>query len=622
MRSNPSSAMAAAVLLACQAMGAQADSEVDTIVVTATRAPVSIEKLTADVSVLGRREIEQAGQSSLTDLLRTVPGVEISDQGGPGQPANIFIRGANAGHTVVLIDGVRQTNLNFGTPSLQSLPLSVVDRIEILRGPSSGLYGADAIGGVIQIFTRPAEPGLNVGFETGAGTDGRYRGTIDVGGGSETVTARFVAGQEGGRSDVLQPGSRSHYPDDDRNRKDFWNADIRVSPSANHQFRLNQMQSVSLAEFDTESPPFFTAPQAKSTQTLRNTVLSSTNRFVPRWLSTLRLGQAEDRVAFERTNAFDEVVVTRNQTLTWQNDIALPVGDLTVGAESLEQRISATATQYGQTSRTTDSVFGGYGLAEGAHRFRLNARSDHLSALGRHNTGDIAYGYEVVQSWTLTGRLGRAFKAPTLNDLYYVDPYGFFVPNPNLKPESSRSREISLAYGKGASRFAATIFENRISNLIANFDPDGFNGPLPGTVINAGVARVRGASFDLAYKLADWRLRANATFQDARDSESGESLPRRAHQVGSLTLDRWFAGWLVGAQWQGQGGRYDSLPNSVANRMAGYGLVHLFAEHLISKEWSIKARWNNVFDQRYELAKGYAHERSNLFVSLNYRFNQ
>jgi vitamin B12 transporter len=228
----------------------------------------------------------------------------------------------------------------------------------------------------------------------------------------------------------------------------------------------------------------------------------------------------------------------------------------------------------------------------------------------------LGYAYRLTSELRLRGGAGSAFKAPTFNDLYAIDPTFFFIPNPDLRPERSRSKEAGVNYQGEANRFSATVFENRITDLVVLVtDPVTFVS----TPQNLNRARIRGT--ELGYQGFFGGLQANAqlTLQDPVDEETGKLLPRRARQYGSVAVGNATGRWRLGAEVTASGARFDSADEDPAKKMHGYGLVNLIASHTLDREWSIRARWNNVFNREYELAQNFNTPRSNVFVSLQYQ---
>ena len=572
-----------------------------TTVVTATRVPQSVSSLLSDVRVITSDDIAQAGNLSLPELLRARGGVEIATNGGPGQVAAMFLRGTNPNHVVVLIDGVRINSATSGTPGIEVIPLTEIDHIEILRGPASSLYGADAIGGVVQIFTKSG--GDRVVATGGYGTWNTQRYAAD---GARTWGATHIAVQAGyessdGFSATNPANTFSFNPDRDpyRNR----NAGVTLAHgwSLGHEITLRTLLTEDVAHFDAGP-----GTDDINRHRIETYAFESRDQFAAKWQSVLRVARATDDSNI--TGGFPSTFRTHQDQLTWQNDISLPGGSLAAGVEARREHVDSTST-FSTTSRSIESLFASYAGAFDRHLLQASARYDHNSQFGSEGTGNLAYGFRVTPSLRLTGSFGNAFKAPTFNDLYFQSP--FFSGNPALSPERSKNVEGGAYYEDGGQRASLVLYQNRIHDLIA-VDPT-FT-----TVINVNQARIRGANLQYARNILGCDLRVDATFEDPVDVATGNRLPRRAREYGTLAVDKALGRWRFGGELIAQGERFDSVGNTASSRMGGYVLVDLRAAYAVSPAVTVALRWNNVLDKRYELAQGYNTPRSNGFLSVEY----
>lgn len=572
------------------------------VIVTATRYPQSPEELVRPVTVITAEEIARSGQQSVVELLQARGDVEISRNGGYGQVSSVFMRGANANHTLVLVDGLRVSSATTGATAFENIPLNQIDRIEIVPGPASGLYGSDAVGGVIQIFTKSGRGTPTKYISVGAGTDN----TRIVAGGISTTLGGTELAVHGGHfaTDGFSATKPSipfnqHNPDRDGYRNTNFSGKLARHFSADHELGLTVFQSEGRTWFDAGP-----TTDDVSDQTLAGYSVYSRNRITPRWQSLLRIGEGRDRLTSR--GAFPGTFNTRQPEITWQNNVRIGPGTAVAGLEYLEQKIESTRA-FAQTSRDVKSAFAGYIGEFGAHAFQVNGRHDDSSQFGSHNTGNVAYAYRVTPALRARVGAGTAFKAPTFNDLYFP---GFS--NPNLKPERSRSREAGLDYQLGAHRLSATYFDNRITDLIV-FDLATF------TLQNLNRARIKGTQ--LGYNVTWRRFYANArvTFQDPENEANGRLLPRRAREHGTVAAGYGTGAWSVGAELVASSERYDSAAELQATRMHGYGLVNVTAKYTLARDWTIRARWNNVTDRDYELAQHFNTPGSNVFVSIQYQ---
>lgn len=572
------------------------------VVVTATRLPQPQSQSVRPTTVITADEISRSGQQTLVEVLQSLGGVEIASTGGFGQASSVFIRGANSSHTLVLVDGIRFNSATTGTTALENIPVSQIERIEIVAGPLSSLYGSDAIGGVIQIFTKSGKyaPGMSVTAGAGSYNTRTVSGGINSAVNDTEFSLSFGSFETDGfdATKATIPFGQ-HNPDKDGYRN------TNVSGKIAHHF--GDANEVGLTLFQSEGNAHFDnglRTDDVSHQTLSAYSLYSRNQFTKNWQSLVRVGEGQDNLAV--TGAFPGSFRTTQPQVTWQNDVKVGPGTAIAGMEYLAQYVKSD-TVYTQTYRTVKSAFGGYSGQYGNHGWQANARQDSNSQYGNHTTGTLGYAYSLTSALRLRASAGTAFKAPTFNDLYFP---GFS--NPNLRPERSRSKEAGLDYQIGDHRFRATYFVNEITDLIV-FDPATF---LPQ---NLSQARIKGTELNYQGNWDTFQGNAQLTFQDPVNEATGQLLQRRARQHGTFSITRAAATWRVGAELVASGARFDSNNENPATRMHGYGLVNLIASYTLNKEWSVRARWNNVADRDYELVQNYNTPGSNLFVALQYQ---
>jgi vitamin B12 transporter len=584
---------------------AQTPTRLPPVAVTAARDAQPIADVLADITVIGPDEIARAGAQSLTELLQRQPGVEISMNGGPGSVSSVFVRGANRGQTLVLVDGIRIGSSSAGATSLEAIPLDQVERIEILRGPASSLYGADAIGGVIQVFTRRGTSAFAANASAGYGT---YRTWNAKAGASGTAGplqyAVQVAGQASrGFNTITNPDNFLYNPDPDGYSNQSGSATLGYEWAAEQALSAQFMRSRLNNQFD--GGPDFDDRTITVDETWQ---VASRNRLASFWVSRLSYGEGIDDSRTETAfgpSTFD----TTQRQLTWQNELTLPAGLLTAGYERRDERL-ATDAGFAVTSRTTDSLFGIYRLAAGAHALQANLRYDESSQYGNETTGSIAYGYRLSPAWRVTAGYSTGFKPPSFNDLYYP---GFS--NPNLEPEKSKNVEAGLYWNgelDGASVEARAIaYRNRVSQLIvlqcdADFNCIPYNvnrATLEGVTLGADVRADNGMTISASLDLAS-----------PEDDLTGKLLPRRARQHGAVTAGMPFGPLRFGVELVASSLRYDDPANLV--RMGGYAIVNLTAEWALPQGVTLFARADNVFDKNYELAAGYATGGATVFGGI------
>lgn len=598
------------------------------VVVTATRTPQLRENIVGDVTVIDREQIERMGAGSFTDLLRLQPGVQINTSGGAGTASSIFLRGTNDQHVVVLVDGLRINSATQGTTAYEKIPLSQIERVEILRGPASSLYGADAIGGVIQIFTRKSlseKPLINAAV--GLGSFNTKTAEFGITGGINALKYGVNVSSLDTDSFSARRVRRGKDSDDDSYRNLSTSAFAELELTQGHTLGLQFFESKAHNEYDGSNYENF------SDQVLQSYAITSKNQFTDFWHSTFKLGMGVDDLdshAKPNTNSalsnknYNPSGITNYRTeqkqLTWQNDVKLPLGMLTLLYDRLEQDVDSypgPRLKFNK-ERNNDGFMAGYVLDYEKHSLQLSMREDHNTQFGNYTTGGVGYGFRITPEWRVTASYGKAFKAPTFNQLYSPRNASInYAGNPNLVPEQSRNREASIRYEVRQFSAGVTAFYNEIENLIVNGDP----------VKNVNQATIQGATFDGNWNITDnLLLSGNLTVQSPRDDDTHQLLMRRGNRYGTVNLLHTLGNLQWGAEVTGASTRYNDLANQF--KLSGYTLVNLTANYRITPEWKLEMRANNILDKNYVLSTtktssspnnpDYNTAGSNLFVGLRY----
>ena len=607
------------------------------VVVTATRIPTRASEVLGDVTTVTRTDIEQAGGITLPELLSSLPGIQITTDGGRGANGSLSLRGTNSTHALILIDGQRVSSATAGTTAIEHLPIEQVERIEVLRGPASSLYGADALGGVIQIFTRHGDGNFAPSIVVGAGRYGTSVGSVAYGGESGDTRFHLQLGQERstGFSDVKEAkgGPYDMYNPD----RDGYN---NVNASASLAQRLSADLAVGADYFHTRGAKHFDSINCSSSfpwpctanfdnrlvQTLDSASVHTDYRVNGWWHISLRLGQSRDRLTDWQFDPVGSITAepqydTRNNQVAWQNDISLAGGKLMAAAEWRGVHVDSTQPLIANDQNTRALVLG-YQKWFGDHSLQASGRTDSISGLGRHNTGSLAYGYRLADRWIARGSLGTAFHAPTFNDLYWpLDMVNYYQGNPNLKPEQARNRDLGLTYEATDVSASATLYYNSITNLI-DFVP-GTAPTFIGTMDNVDGATIKGATFQYRRRSGEWDWSAVYDVLSAHDDATGRVLQRRAPRTGNFLLRRHFGRLEIGTQLAATSSRFNDRANS--QRLGGYSVVNLNADYRLDNDWSLQAKLGNLFDKDYVVVRStlapyndYAVAGRSLFVSVRY----
>ncbi|MBT0961781.1 TonB-dependent receptor domain-containing protein [Denitromonas iodatirespirans] len=583
------------------------DAAMDAVVVTATRQEGKVDELLADMTVVTRDEIEKHGQATLSQVLAATAGVFVTDGGLPGKTVATFIRGTNTGHALLLVDGVPVTSATLGQAPFEMLSAAEIERIEILRGPASSLYGSEAIGGVVQVFTRRGEgaPAPRVAVRYGSHDTRELQ--AGVSGGSESLSYALSAStlSTDGISATRGPASN---PDRDGYES--------VSASGSLQWRLLDGHELGLQflhvadENHTDGDLNF---DNRTEGEIFNWSAYSRNRLSNWWTSTVRIGGTRfDSLTF-RPSARDRFI-TDSGLVSWQNDLRTTWGNWLFGLEKQLQQVDTSGALV-VDSRSIRSAFAGWSGAAGANSAQVNVRHDDIEGIGDKTTWSLAYGYQFTDTFRAFASMGTAFKAPSFNDLYFpvtcFPIWGCFGGNPDLKPESARNRELGMAWESGAHSVKVVYFDNRISDLI-----DWGNTPE-----NIGKARISGLTATYLGTMGSWRWNAALDLLDPRDEETDNVLRRRPRERLLTGVEYTTGPWTLGGQWTLVGERYEDADNT--RRMGGYGLLDLFARYRIDPSWTVESQIKNAGDKDYALQLGaqgtrFATEGRTVFVVLRY----
>lgn len=612
-------AAASSLALAMAAPFAHADSipastSVDTVVVTAARMPQRAADVIAQTTVIGREEIARSGAGSVADVLQRQPGIEITRNGSAGASTSVFLRGANSNQVVVLLDGVRIGSSTSGTASWNAIPLEAIERIEVVYGPLSTLYGADAIGGVVQIFTRKSEAGVHAGAAVGAGSEATRQASAHLAGatgGDRALSYAFGAGHE--ESDgfsATKPGAFGYNPDDDGYRRSNIHGRIALALAPGHQAGAQFLHSRLRAQYDSGAGSFDTYNE----QDLDTASVFLSNQFLPNWRSVVQLARSEDKLGSFTSAAASGAsqIDTRQDELSWQNTIRFGSDTLQLLYGHRKEEVASSATRALARERITHSYAAAYALRRGSHLVDLSARQDR-SIYGAKNTGAAGYGYDFGQGLRATASIGSSFRAPTFNELYYP---GYGVET--NQPERGRNAELGLRYQGRGVQLDATWFRNRLSDMIVSATPcpDQRDGRTGSCAYNVASATLEGVNLSGSTRIGALRLRASLDWQDPRDNGSGKRLARRAAKHAHFGAEYRLGRLETGAEWLVSGERYDDAAN--LRRLGGYGLLNLHASWRLNEGFSLLARVNNAADKRYELARNYGTGGRNWFAGLRY----
>jgi len=578
----------------------------DEVVITATRLPQALNKTLADTTVLNEQDIRNSGAADVPTVLRSLAGVEIAQSGGLGAQSGTYMRGTNSNQVLVLIDGVRINSATTGSTALEHIMLDNIERIEVVRGNVSSLYGSEAIGGVIQLFTKHGSGAPAFTASAGGGTHGTQRMAAGFSGEVESTSFSINASKvkSDGVSAINPQLAQNVNPNNNGYDNSTFNAQVKHAFNVDHAVTASWFSTQSNTSFDT-SGSYVLATDLNNTQdNIAKMSLASDDQISEMWHSQVRVAQGTDDSQTYTNGAPAYRYKTQSNQYAWQNDLKLAEGQqVSLAAENLGQTISSD-TIYTQTTRNVNSLLGGYTGEYGKQQVQLNLRQDSYSDFGSVNTGLLGYGFAFTESWRVTGSVSNAFKAPTFNDMYY--PY---LGNPNLKPERSQNDEVGLHYSTNGHRVDAIYFDNRITDFIT------LNSSYVAT--NTPLAEISGQELSYTGDFGTKHLKASATFQNPRDTTTGLVLARRAKEFASIAASHDLGVWNMGAELRYSGARQDNN-TATSQTLPSYTLVNLTTKYTIDQHLSVSARIDNLFNVDYSEAYSYNTLGRTLFVGLNY----
>jgi vitamin B12 transporter len=611
------------------------------VIVTATRTPTKSSDVLADNVYIGPEEIEQAGQTSLVELLQRQKGVTISSYGTAGSNASVFLRGTTNNQTLVLIDGVRVDDAFNGGANWSVIPLAIIDHIEIVFGPQSSLYGSDAIGGVIQIFTKQGDGPAKVGASFGYGSYGTSISEASIHGstqGEQKIRYSLAASQTLSMGfNTIAPNNKEGYTASGRTGyvQDSVTGRLSQEWSKGQELGLQFLNS----RLNNQIPGF--DPQSFTYQQIQNQVsqlgtysLYSKNQVLENWRSFLQ-ASAQTSTALNHApgtpdnSPYDSTLIQRQNIYTWQNDISIGPDILQVLAERKTQKVSSNQLDYNNgdinnlsapypflgfsQSRNTNSGALAYQLKRDANIANFSIRNDSISGYGPQTTGSAAYGYFFTKAWRANINYGTGFRAPSFNDLYYPG-YG----NPAILPEKSKNTEAGIHYEKTGLEGHIVVFSNSISNLIqaSNSADCPVGTGFLGCASNVSSAKITGTSLNGLAQIASLNLKASYTQQNPVNEGNNSTLIKQAKQYGNISAEYLYLKLTTGMGATFSGRRDDFLGANTG--MGGYTLYNAYANYDVEKDLSVFVRWNNVFNKTYQLSYGYNTPGSSIFAGLRY----
>ena len=592
---------ALAVALTGASSGNALAASMDEMVVSATRTEQRFEDVLADVTILDREKIEKSGSGSVAELLSRQPGIQMTSNGGPATTTNVFIRGASTQYTAVYLDGVRlDSQVTSGGVTWQSIPLALIDHVEILRGSAAAVYGSDAVAGVILLTTKKGEGVWAPHVAVGYGTHGTFRADAGMSGSLGVWDYNVAVVREGSQGFDAQP--EKALSNDEGYGRAAVNASLGLQMSATQSLRLHTMRSQTHSDY---VPSSATADHQyhRTQETLGATWVA---KWSPMYKTTVSASTSQDKYTLQPSG---QATDAKLHNYLWQNDFKLPHNQRV--SATFERRedslVNPSVQQSSQQKRHQNALALGYGIAWDKHSLQLNARRDIDSEFGGKNTAGLAYAWNFAPGWSASASTGTSFRVPTLYQRFYKNT------DASLQPEKGRNKELSLRWVEGDNHFSATAYRNKLHNMI-KYSKEGVQE----FYRNVDRAVLEGITLAGAYRTGAFKWHGSVDFQNPRDDNTtGHLLERRSKRFMTVGVDTMVAGTEIGAEIYAASRRFNGIKDAEMT-LAGYTLIHLTASREITKDFTLTARIDNLFDRDYTLAKGYATAGRTVFVGLKW----
>lgn len=570
----------------------------ETILITSNPYNQSTDEIMSTVSVITRVDIKRIQPKSVAELLQTTTGIDIASNGGPAQVTSVFVRGTNSTHTLFLVDGVRiDTVTGSGGASVNDIPTYQIERIEVVKGPRAAMYGSDAVGAAIQIFTRDLAAG-------------EYQAAVEYGS-NNYVFAGVTAGISHGKgattlsvssetSDGYDVTANEYPVDDDKDSYEKINLSIKGHQELNDALTLNWIGRYDDGEYDYDGNSSYTilAPSQEYTKHLLSTGLSYNQ---DQWAHNLSIAQYQENQKrlgdYPAENETNRNQVDYTSVFSVQNGLSY-----NFGGQFYQDKYEGTGSFDGK-SRNTTNAFAGALYDARALLTELSVRYNDVENVGSETTYNVSLGYNLSDSIFASVNYGTGFKAPTFYQLY--DGYSG---NENLVLETSQSWELLLRSTIVGVKAELSYFHLDFDNLL-DYDYTTYS------YANIADAQIKGVELTLSKSLDDLDLSANYAYTDTEDKNTGTQLSRRARHKANVEASYHWEKLSLSSVYKYQGTRFDAFSNT---SLSAYNTLDISASYQLTNAWKIQVKTNNVFDENYETAPDYVTPGVEYFLQVSY----
>lgn len=597
------------------------DSNSDTLVVTANRFQQPVNTVLAPTDVVTRDDIQRWQSKDLNDVMRRLPGVDISQTGGMGNSSSLYVRGTEGRHVLVLIDGVPMARAGISNGiDISQIPVSLVQRVEYIRGPRSAVYGSGAIGGVVNIITMSDNERAQI--NAGVGTDGyqTYDGAVNKRFGDTVVTAAGAYQTTNGFN--VQPNS-PYSGDSDRDgyRNKLFLGGVQHKFDDNFSGFFRGYGYTANSDYDQGSYGYAggndesqSYNQSWDTGLRYNSGIYS-SQLIANYQRLKNYNYSNDLGRYAGDATLDDM---EQRYIQWGNNVEVGHGAISGGVDWKQEKLTSSSTTLSDTYKrdTTGLYLTGQQQID-AVTLEASGREDHDEQFGWHGTWQTAAGWEFVDGYRATLSYGTGFLAPSLGQQFgatrFASSYGpGIAANPNLKPEESKQWETGLEGLTGPLDWRLSAYRYEIQNLI-----DYKNNQY----INVKSATIKGVEWTGNITTGPVDHHLTLQYIDPRDDQTDKVLYRRAKQQVKYELTGQVAdlGWNVMYQYLGE--RYDNdYDNGRDVKMGGVSLWDIGLSYPVTSHLTVRGKIANLFDKDYETVYGYQTAGREYTLSGSYTF--
>jgi len=587
--------------------------DIEVLTVTATRSSLNIDNALTSQVVITRADIERVNPISILDLLSSVASIDISSNGGKGQTSSIYMRGTNSDHTLVLIDGVRVSSATSGGTSFSTISPEMIERIEIVQGPRAALWGSDAIGGVIQIFTRKLADGeLFVGASFGTDNYKKYKAGVGISHG-DGLTSITISKEESNGYDVKE-GTET---DDDG--YDFISVAVRGQQQISTDFSVEWFLSSDSGDNEYDG---YQRPGANITNygsDIKNHAWLVRANYAADFNgidnnTVFSVGQNRDSALSLKSGVGSGTFETRRNQYSIINNSQLSDDlQLNLGVDHYQDDVSKSTTTYDVVKRDTTGVFAHTIYSEKAWTYEATLRHDNVESIGSENTYNLGLGYQLDTNSRLVLNYGTGFKVPTFNSLYYPG-YG----TPTLTAEYSNSIELFYETTINDIDASISVYHSKIDDLI---------GRKNGKAASFAKVEINGVELTANYEGFGGIHDVNVSYTDTEDQSSTDAneklthaqLIRRAKEKFNYKFTTSLNDADLYAEYQFIGARTDTVFGVVGPVTLGaFQLVNLGLNYEVSDNFKVSSRITNLLNKEYQTVAKFNTQERALYIGVTY----